>query len=248
MIEIKEPGATPCQATVKETPGQTMTMLPHGDNWIAHFPILDRLPADIVHELASTSRVLQVPEGTMVFDVGQRPSAYLLLLSGSIRVQQVAENGRQIVLYRVAAGESCPLTTVCLLGDEIYRAEGVAEADSVAVAVSAATFHDLVSRSAEFRRFVFAGINARIVALFEVIEDLVSSRIGIRLAHRLLLLSGGAATVEATHQQLAAELGTAREVVSRQLHDFQRRGWISTSRGAIDLIDRAALERLGSQS
>jgi CRP/FNR family transcriptional regulator len=225
-----------------------MTALPQGDAWIAHFPILDRLPADIVRELIATSRVLRVPEGTKIFDIGQRPSAYLLLLRGSVRVQQVAENGRQIVLYRVAAGESCPLTTVCLLGHEIYRAEGIAEADCVAVAVAAATFDDLVSRSAEFRRFVFAGINARIVALFEVIDALVSSRIDIRLAHKLVRLSGGAPTVEATHQQLAAELGTAREVVSRQLHDFQRRGWISTSRGAIDLIDRAALERLGSQN
>ena len=97
-----------------------------------------------------------------------------------------------------------------------------------------------------FRDFVFAAYARRITDLFRVIDDVAFGRIDMRLADRLIALSGGGHDLHVTHQQLATELGTAREVVSRQLTEFQRRDWIRQSRGQIDLLDRAALARLAA--
>ena len=159
-----------------------------------------------------------------------------------MRVQQVAENGREIVLYRVQAGESCVLTTACLLAYEDYLAEGLAETAIQAVAIPRSVFEDLIARSSLFRRFVFAAYSKRITDLFVVIEEVAFKRIDIRLAQKLLELGRMSGHVHLTHQQLATELGSAREVISRQLHEFQRRGWVSTARGDIELTDMSAID------
>ena len=111
-----------------------------------------------------------------------------------------------------------------------------------------ATFDDLIARSAEFRKFVFTAFSVRVTNLFRIIEEVAFSRIDVRLAARLLELGGGSGQVALTHQQLAAELGTAREVISRQLHEFQRRQWITTARGTIGIVDGAALRKLATAS
>ena len=179
--------------------------------------------------------MLSLLEGTRIFGPGQAPSNFLLLLSGSIRVQQVSESGREIILYRVSAGESCALTTTCLLGHEDYRAEGLAETAIEAVAIPRATFDDLIVASSPFRRFVFKAFSDRITDLCRVIDDIAFSRMDIRLAQKLLQLKNAQGDVEATHQQLATELGTAREVISRQLQEFQRRGWLKNRRGMVSV-------------
>jgi CRP/FNR family transcriptional regulator len=196
--------------------------------------------------LTGKSDVISVPAGTVIFGPGRSPENLLLLLEGRVRVQQVSEAGREIVLYRVEAGQSCVLTTACMLAHEDYSAEGIAENDVRAVAIPRAVFDELVGQSVAFRNFVFTAYSRRITDLFQVIEDIAFQRIDIRLAQKLLDLERGSGTIMATHQQLAAELGTAREVISRQLGEFQRRGWVAQSRGRIDLQDHAALDRLAS--
>ena len=203
--------------------------------WIERFPDFKDLPDGQRQRLESDSRLVSLPEGARIFGPGHAPSHFLLLLEGSIRVQQVSENGREIVLYRVAAGESCALTTACLLGDEDYGAEGIAETAIEAVAVPRAAFDDLIAQSSLFRRFVFKAFSERIAGLFRIIDEIAFSRIDIRLAQKLLQLLNAHGDVEATHQQLATELGTAREVISRQLHEFQRRGWLKSGRGIISV-------------
>jgi CRP/FNR family transcriptional regulator len=189
---------------------------------------------------------VRLPAGTRIFGPGQSPEAYLLVLDGTVRVQQVSDAGREIVLYRVLTGESCALTTACLMGYEEYQADGIAETDVEAVAIPRATFDELIAKSAAFRKFVFTAFSVRITNLFRVIEDVAFARIDVRLAQRLLELGRDKGRIDLTHQQLAAELGTAREVISRQLNEFQRRGWIATSRGAIDISRPDALRQLAS--
>jgi CRP/FNR family transcriptional regulator len=167
----------------------------------------------------------------------------LLLLAGSVRVQQVSDTGREVFLYRVHSGESCILTTACMLADEDYAAEGIAETDIEAVAIPRAVFDDLTSRSLPFRNFVFRAYSRRIADLFALIDDIVFQRIDVRLADRLLQLEDQG-VIHATHQALAVELGTAREVISRTLGEFQRRGWVETARGEIRILGRAGLEQL----
>lgn len=214
--------------------------------WIAQFAGLSGLEPAVKDVLTSKSQVIAVPAGTVIFGPGKSPEHLLLLLEGRVRVQQVSESGREIVLYRVEAGQSCVLTTACMLAHEDYSAEGIAETDVRAVAIPRAVFDELVGKSVAFRSFVFTAYSRRITDLFQVIEDIAFQRVDIRLAQKLLDLERGSGTVNATHQQLAAELGTAREVISRQLGEFQRRGWIAQSRGRIDLQDPTGLERLAS--
>lgn len=212
--------------------------------WIESFPGLTRLPPKSLELLAKNAKVVTMPAGSQIFGPGHAPDSYLLMLEGSVRVQQVSDGGREIVLYRVAAGESCALTTACLMAYEDYLAEAVAETDIRAVAIPRGAFDDLIAQSAEFRRFVFTAFSQRVTNLFHVIEDIAFARMDIRLAEKLLALSGGSDHLAVTQQQLAAELGTAREVISRLLTEFHRRGWVSSTRGSIALDNRPALDRL----
>ncbi len=213
-------------------------------SWIDRFKGLSQLPADIRSQLESGSQIVNVPAGTQVFSPGQTADNLLLLLDGTIRVQQKSDTGREVFLYRVHAGESCVLTTACMLAFEDYSADGIAETDVSAVAIPRETFDDLVARSEVFRNFVFAAYSRRITDLFTLIDDIVFQRMDVRLAARLLELSDHNNIVRATHALLGTELGTAREVISRILSEFHRRGWIEQSRGEVHLINRDGLEQM----
>ncbi len=212
-------------------------------DWTQQFPGIRGLSAGLRGDLEGAASVVSIPAGTVIFGPGQPVESLLLLLEGRVRVQQTTEGGREIVLYRVHAGESCVLTTACLLAFEDYTAEGVAETDLEAVKIPRAAFDKAVATSAEFRRFVFAAYAKRITDLFLTVEEIAFGRMDARLAHKLLELSDTGGAIAATHGDLAVELGTAREVVSRQLAEFQRRIWIEQRRGAVRIIDRPALER-----
>ncbi len=218
-----------------------------GEDWTARFEGLSRLSPEVKTTLLAESRVAAVPKDTVIFGPGKAPENLLLLLDGAVRVQQTSETGREVLLYRVAAGESCVLTTACLLAYEDYAAEGVAETDLVAVLVPRATFDALIASSPEFRRFVFTAYARRITDLFHVIEEVAFRRIDLRLAQKLIALAGRDGSLQATHASLALELGSVREVVSRQLQEFQRRGWVELGRGAIRITAPAALRRLAEE-
>ncbi|MEM1314454.1 MAG: Crp/Fnr family transcriptional regulator [Pseudomonadota bacterium] len=216
------------------------------EKWIDRFRGLSSLAPEIRDVLVSRSRIVDVPAGSVIFGPGVSPDNLLLLLSGTVRVHQTSEGGREIVLYRVEAGQSCVLTTACLLAHEDYSAEGVAETDVEAVAIPRSVFDDLVARSPAFREFVFTAYARRITDLFRVIDEVAFGRVDMRLAQRLSTMADDEGEVRTTHQQLATELGTAREVVSRQLQEFQRRGWIRQSRGLVAIEDPAALAGLAA--
>ena len=214
------------------------------DTWIDKFKGLSRLPSDIRAELEAGSQIVSVPAGTQIFAPGQTADNLLLLLDGTVKVQQKSETGREVFLYRVHAGESCVLTTACMLAFEDYAAEGTSETDVKAVSIPRKTFDDLVAKSPVFREFVFTAYSRRITDLFTLIDDIVFQRMDVRLASRLLELADAENVVHATHAVLGTELGTAREVVSRTLSEFQRRGWVEQSRGEVRLIGKDGLERL----
>lgn len=209
--------------------------------WTENFAGLARLSVPVRQKLERTARIRKIAAEQRVFGPGHAPTGMLFLLSGTVRVHQQSENGRDIVLYRVTGGESCVMTTACLFTQQNYYAEGVAETDVVAVEVPRQVFDELIADSEEFRNFVFAAYSNRIVELFRVIDDVVFGRMDVRIAERLVQLSGADGMARVTHQNLASELGTAREVVSRQLTEFQRRGWIEQGRGWVRLLDPDAL-------
>lgn len=214
------------------------------ESWLDRFPGLSRLEPPIKTLLLDRSKIIDAPQGTTIFGPGRSPENMLFLLDGTVRVQQVSETGHEIVLYRIEAGQSCVLTTACLLAYDDYSAEGVAETAVQAAAVPRDVFDTLVAQSRLFRDFVFAAFSKRITDLFLMIDEVAFQRLDVRLADKLIKLSQGKDVIATTHQKLSVELGTAREVISRQLQEFQRRGWIEQARGHVSLLKRTELERL----
>ncbi len=216
------------------------------DTWVDQFSDLAVLSAEDKKLLSERAVQVSLPAGTTVFAPGVPAESFMLVLEGTIRVQQVSPSGREIVLYRVTGGDSCILTTSCLFSGEAYLAEGVTETDVEAIAIPKAAFEEAIARSSGFRQLVFADYSDRISDIMHVVQEVAFERLDKRLAQRLLALAATEDVVKATHQDLAAELGSAREVVSRQLKELQRRGWISVSRGEIALTRRDDLERLAA--
>lgn len=215
--------------------------------WIASFPHLGSLAAEDRQLLLDAAQRVSLQAGAVLFAPGAPAAGFVLVLDGTVRVQKVSSTGREIVLYRVSGGESCILTTACLLAEQRYDAEAVVETDGVdAVLVPRNAFDALMANSAGFRRFVFADYASRITDLLHLVEEVAFERIDKRLAQRLLARADVTGHLAATHQTLAVELGSAREVVSRHLKEFQRRGWLTLTRGHIHLLDREGLQQLAA--
>lgn len=213
---------------------------------VTAFPQFSRLDPESARSLEAASRIIAIPAGTVLFQDGAECSNYVLVLDGSIRVQKVAENGREIVLYRVESGQSCVLTTNCLIARDDYSAAGIAETEVRVLVLPAATFRSLLGRSEPFRDFVFSAYASRIADLLMLIEEVAFGRIDVRLGAWLRQHMGVDGEIKATHQDLATELGTAREVVSRQLKEFERRGWVTLHRGRVVVRDSAGIATLSA--
>ncbi len=223
-------------------------MMDTSEDWVERFPGLSRLEPPIKALIMQRSTIVTAPRDTTLFGPGNSPENMLFLLDGTVRVQQVSETGHEIVLYRIEAGQSCVLTTACLLAYDDYAATGITETAVRAASVPRDVFDDLVAQSKSFRDFVFAAFSKRITDLFLMIDEVAFQKMDVRLADKLVRMANAKDVVETTHQKLSVELGTAREVVSRQLQEFQRRGWIEQSRGRVNLLERDKLEQLAHRS
>ena len=172
----------------------------------------------------------------------------MLVLEGSIRVQMVSESGREIVLYRVETGQSCILTTSCLMAHKSYMAEAVTETTVRAVSIPMEFFQEALAESQPFREFVFASYGERIADLIMLVDAVAFGRMDARLAECLLKKAALQGWIDITHQELATELGTAREVISRLLKEFERSGRVNLHRGRVEIVDMGALEKINNSS
>lgn len=209
---------------------------------LAAFRPLDRLDDATAHRIAETAQPVSAPAGSILARPGDVLPHFILLSSGVVKVSGVSQGGREIVLYRVAAGETCVLSAAALLGDLSLGAELTAETDITGFALPQSLFHELVVTSQLFRQMIFSTLATRLQEIVALLEDVAFRRIDARLAE--YLVARNAVVLELTHKDIAAELGTAREVVSRQLKEFERRGWLKLNRGHITLGDRDALSQV----
>lgn len=189
--------------------------------------------------LARDSVPIHAPAGTVLFRPGDPCKGFLMLRQGRVRVDLVAEDGHALLLYRVAPGEACAITTSCLFAGEAYSAEGRAETAIEGLLLPAGRFAAMVADQPAFRAFVLAGFGARLAALMGRIEDLSFRSVDRRLAAWLLAQPGGHAS--ATHEAIGVEIGTAREVVSRRLAALAKAAQVRVERGAVTVLDPAAL-------
>lgn len=206
-----------------------------------HYPILRELPAGPLDDLLSNATSMSVPAGTVIFDENQACQGFPLLLSGSVRVIKASTNGRELLLYNVAPGESCILTSSCLLGHTAYHARGIAAQDAELVTLPPATFKTLVNDHEPFRNYVFSLFSERMSDLMQLVSAVAFQKLDQRLA---ALLASKPSPIRTTHQALADELGSVREIVSRMLKSFAEQGWIKLGREQIEVLDADALGKL----
>ncbi len=214
----------------------------HQELWATHFPQFIENNDKGVQSLMDSSSLVAIPAGQQVFYPGSLCEHYLLLLSGVVKVQIMSENGREVLLYYVRSGDSCVLTTSCLLSGDSYPAEGITESDVSAFAMSSQAFYRCMEQSAFFREFVFKNFSARLSKIIGRMEAVVFDTIDLRICKALL--ETGDRIIVKTHQELAYELGSAREVVSRHLKSFESHGWVSLKRGTVEIINREALRQV----
>ncbi len=214
------------------------------NSWRVVLPRLADISADVSDLLDEWASLTVLEKGALIFGPDNPPTDLFLLVSGSVRVQQQFEDGRKIVLNRMHSGDNCVLTTACLLASNSGTAEGIAETDVEAIKIPREVFDTLMSISRKFRAFVFEDYSRQITDLFLVIEDVVLERMDIHVAKKLLEHEGMQPGLRNPAEQFATELGTTREVILRQINDFERRGWLRFNQGEIELRDVAAIERV----
>jgi CRP/FNR family transcriptional regulator len=219
-------------------------MPPHSRQRLSElYPVLQGLPAgELSAVLQAEAQVLAAPAGMLLFEEGAPCRGFPLVLSGGVRVARGSPGGRTLELYRVTPGELCVVSTSCLFGQVPLSAHGQALQATELVLLSPAGFARWTQHE-PFRRYVFGIFADRLADLMALAEAVAFQRLDQRLAQALL---GHGDTLRRTHQQLADELGTVREIVSRLLSRFERAGWVALGRERITVLDGPALRRLAS--
>ncbi|QDC45007.1 Crp/Fnr family transcriptional regulator [Methylophilus medardicus] len=212
--------------------------------WFSSFPEFEELETESKALLKQHVRIVKAPPGVIGYREGDKCGAYVMRLKGQSRVFKVSVTGREIVLYRVGAGETCVITTTCLLGNSQYPASTIVEEEVEDVIIPEPIFQRLMIDSPVFRKYVMKNYGALISDLILLLDEVAFQSLDARLAK--FLLDIGNNSIVRTHQQIADELGTAREVVSRQLKRLEQKGFITMGRGEILLLQRGELLKLAN--
>ena len=204
--------------------------------------------ADFTRDFYAACRYVELPADASICEEGQQCAQLAMLLDGVGRVYKLSPGGREVTLYRIAAGEACVLTASCIMNGDSFPAMAVTETPVRAIVVSPQKVRGWICAEAQWQRFIFGLLSQRLASIISVVEEVAFKRIDVRLAEKFAhCLKHGETCLQVTHAELAADLGSSREVVSRILKDFAHRGLIETGRGSIVLADRQAIERLSQQ-
>ncbi len=209
--------------------------------WVASFPALKTITDPVWCEVSNNARIINLPVNTPIFHAGESCENYLLVLAGSVNVQKVTEDGHEITLYHMQPGHSCELTTACLLSGSCYHAEAITTTAVQAVLISKKEFMQALNGSDGFRKFIYSSIDSGMNELATLVEEVAFGPMDQRLAQHLLDSVLCTNPIKTTHYDLAVELGTAREVVSRLLKKFEHQGWVKLRRGEVEIIEKGEL-------
>lgn len=215
-------------------------------NWLEVYPALNTLEDETAAIFARSAAEVNAPAGHTIFAPGDPCEHWFMVLKGSARVLQITSAGREIVICRMFAGKTCIVSALAAMAGDPHATRAVTNTALSAVALPTDVFHDLIKRSERFREFVFSAYNTEILGLMGTIEEVAHGRIDSRLATCLLQGKREDDAFYGTHEDLASELGTAREVITRQLRTFEERGWVKTKRGSIALRDPSALRQIST--
>lgn len=205
-------------------------------------PFLQRADPPMARELQQAASFARIPAGQDVFVEGDRTEAIALLISGVVRVYKIGETGREITLYRFGVGESCILTANVILNQQTFPAIATVQEPAEAVLIPADAFRDWVRRYDLWREFVFDLFSQRLSTVMAVVDEVVFRQMDRRVAALLLRRAQAHNPLRITHQEIAADLGSSREVISRLIEDFVSEGILRSGRGSIEILDFELLE------
>ncbi|MGA9442609.1 MAG: Crp/Fnr family transcriptional regulator [Methyloceanibacter sp.] len=214
--------------------------------WLNVFPELAELEPETRDVLFDVAQFERLRQGDIAYYQGQLCQNYVMCIEGQTRVFKTSESGREIMLYQVGAGETCVLTTSCLMAGNPFPAESNVQADALLAAIPADVFLRLMSSSPKFRHYVLSNYGDLLSSLITLVDEVAFASLDLRLARRLLAEAEDTRVVSKTHQQLALDLGSVREVISRYVSEWERLGWVRSSRGSIEVLDVAALAAYGA--
>ncbi len=207
-------------------------------------PVLQDPDPQLGREFRQAAFFARLPAGREVFAEGDDPDSIALLISGVVRVYKIGETGREITLYRFGHGESCILTANAILSAQSFPAIATVEKEAEAVLVPSESFRDWVRRYDPWREFVFDLLSSRLSSVMEIVDEVAFRRMDARVAALLQERGRLLNPINVTHREIAYELGSSREVVSRILEDFASRGLLDLGRGSIDVLDFESLANI----
>jgi CRP/FNR family transcriptional regulator len=214
--------------------------------WLSAFPDLAMIRDAAGLAALHAAKLQNLRTGTLIVRPGAACECFMLLVRGVVRVFESGESGREIALYRLNAGELCVLSLTSLMAPEAYSAGAVAESEIEVALIPVPQFQEALAHSDHFRAFVLTTLSRRLGQMMALVEQVTFRQLDLRLAWLLGRLFGqnSAPRLQITHQELALELGTSREVISRMLKEFERMGCIRLGRGEIELLSPDTLSRL----
>jgi len=187
--------------------------------------------------LGAAGQAVAVPAGAVLFSEHDACKGFPLVLEGEVRVSRASPDGRALELYRVGPGELCLVSSACLFRTEPMMANGVTTRPTTLLLIPPEAFRSWLD-SPGFRNLVLGLFAERMADLTSLVDAIAFQHLDQRLAAALL---GHGQELAVTHQALAQELGTVREIVTRLLRRFEREGWVELSRERIRILDSAAL-------
>jgi len=211
---------------------------------ISSYPVLGNIEDPQWINIINSARNMSVTPHTVLFSGTTPCNNFMLILQGVIRIYQVAEDGREMTLYRVQAGDLCVLSLNSMLQNRIFNAIAETETDVTALVLSAEDFHYAMNSSEIFRNYVLSTLTERLCETMYLIQTTAFNHLNMRLACMLgsLFERNQGPILKITHQELAHELGTTREVISRILKEFERQDCVRLSRGQIQLASAEGLQ------
>jgi CRP/FNR family transcriptional regulator len=204
-------------------------------------PFLQTAPPQLRRDFTDFAYYAKIPAGRQIFAEGDQVDGIALMMSGVVRVYKLSQTGREITLYRFGEGESCVITANAILHQQDFPAIAAVEQDAEAVMIPAEIFSDWVRRYDEWRDFVFNLVSARLANVMEIVDEVAFQRMDRRIASFLLQRSQLRNPIRITHQEIANEIGSSREVISRLLEDFAQREFVRLSRGEVEVLDSEGL-------
>lgn len=206
------------------------------------FPWLEGAASEFRRDFFRNATLMRIPGGHAIASEGSECGQLALVISGKVRVYKLADSGREITLYRINSGDSCVLTASCIMSNRPFPAIAATESEVEALIIPAKQAQAWLIESKSWGEFIFGLVSQRLADVIAVLEDVAFHRMDERVAAYLIATASQGQTLNITHHEIAADLGTTREVISRILKDFEVKGLVEGARGKLTVTDLGGLQ------